>query len=467
MNLTKVKPFVCPAALFVALCLTAFAQALAQGGRFAIQLGASPDHAEAETMLKEAQAQNLAAYLIRSNVPGKGIFYRIRVGNYASRAAAEKAAQQFKASGALSAFMIATYEAPLVNKQDAEPTPTAEERARQAALIELRERLAQQSGAAFPGDFSVKGLTNEKLLTSLYRGEFLDIPFDRDNVGFVTLFEAYMNFYARRCSAYLPPNKVEMTRRECATERETRNGFGTVVDRYCVEWVTVRTGLYADPEMYEAKLILARLKAADSLRDVFALLGQKDPVGGMLKMAGNAQAAISDMDALFQMNACASPGLKRFQENLRLFALNKQLGGRATTSAVVTPPPGTPFKDQNYTKLAEDLIFEQSKTWMMNQFVSGSVGVRVSSRDDKGRPSEIMAGYVYNGYNGRSRGSVTLTFTDGLPECMYFFDFPTTCRTPNRRIVAAYANGDYKDDALPDSLSAPASPATPKAKRKP
>ena len=32
---------------------------------------------------------------------------------------------------------------------------------------------------------------------------------------------------------------------------------------------------------------------------------------------------------------------------------------------------------------------------------------------------------------------MTVDFTDGLPECMYFFDLPTTCKTPNRRIVAA------------------------------
>jgi hypothetical protein len=27
---------------------------------------------------------------------------------------------------------------------------------------------------------------------------------------------------------------------------------------------------------------------------------------------------------------------------------------------------------------------------------------------------------------------------------MYFFDFPATCRTPNRKIVAGYADGAYR-----------------------
>ena len=112
----KVRPFVCPAIhvllLAAALCLAAFAQ----GGRFAVQLGASPDRAEAEAKLAklkdDAQAQKLDAYLVKSNVADKGIFYRVRIGNYASRAAAEKAAQQFKASGAISEYFIAAYETP-------------------------------------------------------------------------------------------------------------------------------------------------------------------------------------------------------------------------------------------------------------------------------------------------------------------------------------------------------------------
>ena len=111
----KVRPFVCPAVriwfLAAAFCLTAFAQG-AQSGRFAVQLGASPDRAEAEARLKDAQAQKLEAYLVKSEVAGKGIFYRVRIGNYASRAAAEKAAQQFKASGAITEYFIADYVTP-------------------------------------------------------------------------------------------------------------------------------------------------------------------------------------------------------------------------------------------------------------------------------------------------------------------------------------------------------------------
>ena len=139
----KVRPFVCPTVpvllLTATLCLTAFAQ----GGRFAVQLGASPDRAEAEAKLAklkdDAQGQKLDAYLVKSNVADKGIFYRVRVGNYATRAAAEKAAQQFKASGAVTEYFIAAYETPeaapvmaapaMVAKAAPTPAPVAANRA--------------------------------------------------------------------------------------------------------------------------------------------------------------------------------------------------------------------------------------------------------------------------------------------------------------------------------------------------
>ena len=421
------------------------AQALAQGGRFAVQLGATSDLAEAEAKLRKAQAQKLDAYLVKSNQPGIGTLYRVRVGNYASRAAAERAAQQFKARGALSEYIIVAYERPLAS---AAPAPGTRGKVATAPGTQTGAPTRQQNVKLTPSSFSAKGLTNEKVLTNLYLGNFVDIDFDRDDLNFSTLYDAYLNSYARQCRAYLPRNKVEMTRQECTTESVTRNGYGVEISRVCVNWVTVGTGLYADPTMYEAKLKLDRLQAGDSLRTAFSVLTKKDPIAGAMNIVENAQAAIRDMSALVQMNACTSPGLKRFQENLRLFALNKQpirLDGKTAEASAVTPRPGTPFRDQNYTKLVEDLVGEQSKTWVMNRFLRGSVsGVSVSSRDDKGRPSKIVARYIYNGFSGRSQGSVTLTFTEGLPECMYFFDFPSTCRTPNRKIVAAYASGGYE-----------------------
>ena len=87
-----------------------------------------------------------------------------------------------------------------------------------------------------------------------------------------------------------------------------------------------------------------------------------------------------------------------------------------------------------------------NRSLRLNRYVPGSTsGVTVSSRDQFGRPSKIVGNYLFDAFNGRSKGSVTVQFSDGLPQCMYFFDFPTTCRSPSRRIITAYENGRYQE----------------------
>lgn len=296
--------------------------------------------------------------------------------------------------------------------------------------------------------FSVNGLANEDLLMKFFEGDFIDIPFDRDAQFFSSLYSAYLNSYARKCGDVLPANKVEMTREECVTEQVTRNGYGVELSRYCVEWVTVGTGLYAKPDMYEGKLALEKIQSADVFRNVFAVISQNNGLEGMMDMVVDVQKVISDMNELLVLNECNSPGLIRFEENLKLFSLNKQplklsVANEAQPATISTGGSGE-YKDQNYLRLIDDLIGDHSKGWVMNRYQKGSVSnVSVVSRDESGRPAKIKANYIFAGFSGKSNGAVTLTFTDGLPECMFFFDFPNTCRTPNRRIVAAYDNYAY------------------------
>jgi hypothetical protein len=168
-----------------------------------------------------------------------------------------------------------------------------------------------------------------------------------------------------------------------------------------------------------------------------------NPLGSALSTVGATQSIASDMTTLVRANACNSPALKRFQENLMLFALGKRpvrLPGSPALST--TPASVAPAKDQNLTRLVQDLVLDQSRTWVMNRLVSGSVSnLVVSAQDAQGLPAKLNASYLYN---GQSRGSVTITFSGGLPECMYFFDFPSMCRTPSRRVVDAYASGAYR-----------------------
>src|SRR5438477_12489487 len=97
---------------------------------------------------------------------------------------------------------------------------------------------AQQPAAKTPqkadapltrSSFSASGLHNEKVLTDLFIGDFVDIPFNRDNLAFVSLFEDYLESYGRHCDAYLPRNKVEMMHNVCASEQTQRDRFGTEV----------------------------------------------------------------------------------------------------------------------------------------------------------------------------------------------------------------------------------------------
>ena len=114
---------------FLSICLVLglAATAIAQAGRFALQFGAYPTRKEAEEKMAQLKAQGVDVYLVKSTVPGKGVFYRVRTGSFGSLAAAEQKGRQLKTQGAASEYFVAAYEKP-----EAEPpanvakaTPTA------------------------------------------------------------------------------------------------------------------------------------------------------------------------------------------------------------------------------------------------------------------------------------------------------------------------------------------------------
>ena len=290
--------------------------------------------------------------------------------------------------------------------------------------------------------FSAKGLHYEKLLMNIFRGDFVNIPFDRDETTFVLLLNQYIDAYAMHCASSLPVNKVELMRAECVRERVTRNGYGIEISRTCVEWVDVGRGLYATPEMRNAKRVIERLQTGDTFRNMYKMISQENPIGKALNLVEKSNTIKTDMVSLLRMNGCKSAGLMGFQENLRLFALNKQpirLDGTTANKTIAS-------KSQNFDKLAEDLVYQHSKKWVMNKYQRGSISnASITSRDNQNRPTEMRAKYIFQGFGGRSTGSVRITFNDGLPECLYFYDFPTTCRTADRRIVAEFANGGYQN----------------------
>jgi cell division protein FtsN len=63
-------------------------------GRFALQLSSFPDKSEAEAFARKLEGER--PYLVVSDIPGKGTWYRVRVGDYASAKDAMTAKQSFE-----------------------------------------------------------------------------------------------------------------------------------------------------------------------------------------------------------------------------------------------------------------------------------------------------------------------------------------------------------------------------------
>jgi hypothetical protein len=218
-------------------------------------------------------------------------------------------------------------------------------------LFVALEGLAQQgssqqnAGGLTSASFSARGLRNEALLTNLYIGNFKGIDFDRTNVLFEGLFSDYLRSYGSRCDAYLPKNKVEIKETYCKQQEYDYDRSGNRGGaKGCLSYGTRGTGIYADPTLYAAKDQLDSVAGPAMIQQAFNTMAGKNGDGmstllGALKTLGASQTITTDMDALVGMNGCSSPGLKRFQENLMLFALGKQ---PIVLPGVAPPVPARP-----------------------------------------------------------------------------------------------------------------------------
>jgi hypothetical protein len=304
---------------------------------------------------------------------------------------------------------------------------------------------AANSSSLTPDSLVVRGLRNRDALRALYIGDFVNMTFDREDTAFSTFLQTYMEAYGTQCAASLPANKVEMTRQVCVAWTETRNGYGTLIRTTCNGYRTEGTGIFADPALYDVKRSLDRQTLADAGRVISNTMTQITQGG--LRFVGDVLIARSDAESLVRNNSCAGPALMRFQENLRLFAMNRQpvrLGSQGSPSSVLIPIPGIPFQDQDYRRLIADLVADDATKWgAFARLIPNSIsGASVSSRDKLGRPEEIVSSYGWESLLGKQNGGVSLTFSDGQPECLVYSE-TGVCHTPNRKIVAAYLDGAY------------------------
>jgi cell division protein FtsN len=77
----------------------------ATASHFTLQLSAFPERSDAEEFMKKIQAAGYKPFLVVSEVPGKGLFYRVRVGDYGTRQAAGEAKAEFERKQRIIAYV--------------------------------------------------------------------------------------------------------------------------------------------------------------------------------------------------------------------------------------------------------------------------------------------------------------------------------------------------------------------------
>jgi tetratricopeptide (TPR) repeat protein len=75
-------------------------------GKYAIQIGASPDKVGAENLLNQLRNVGIECYIVQANLSGKGTFYRVRTGRFERQEEAKKAALEMKSKGLIKDFFI-------------------------------------------------------------------------------------------------------------------------------------------------------------------------------------------------------------------------------------------------------------------------------------------------------------------------------------------------------------------------
>ncbi|MCG3161056.1 MAG: hypothetical protein JMDDDDMK_02174 [Acidobacteria bacterium] len=109
--------------LVVVLLLSGLA--IAQGVSYTVQFEAAPTKEQAEEKVKWLKTKDVQAYIVKSFVPGKGSFYRVRAGLFSSQSEAKKFGAYLRQRGVISEFFITNYEKPNESVAAAVPAKTA------------------------------------------------------------------------------------------------------------------------------------------------------------------------------------------------------------------------------------------------------------------------------------------------------------------------------------------------------
>lgn len=76
-----------------------------EAAHFTLQVSAFPDKRDADAFMHKIQAAGYKPFVVASEIPGKGVFYRVRVGDFGSREAAIQAKAEFERKQRIIAYV--------------------------------------------------------------------------------------------------------------------------------------------------------------------------------------------------------------------------------------------------------------------------------------------------------------------------------------------------------------------------
>lgn len=310
----------------------------------------------------------------------------------------------------------------------------------------IAQRQFQETAEGEDMVLNTDGLYLAEVFDNIFRGHFENIDMKREDAISFAIFSEYLRAYGRQCAEYLPDNKVDIMDLVCSKENVTTNGWGVETNRVCIDWKSVRSGLYAKPYLYNAKMVLESIQRKNALQNGIDFITNSNAVGNSLDLMHKAKGLQKDLLKIFSLNSCTSTSIKRFEENIKRFSLKEtSIRMQGISQYTQMRKSGGPTGAQDLKKLTDDLVTDQAETWAYNKYKTNSIkDISVRKGNDE-KPVMLSASYNYgNPFLGAKSGLITVSFKNGLPDCIYFSDFPENCKNPSPKIVLSYAKGDYR-----------------------
>lgn len=104
----KASPF--SPLILISLLIGFSLSGLAQSGQYTVQIDSMTAQDAAEGKVHQLKSQGQNAYWLKSSVPGQGVRYRVRIGRFPSRAAAQSFGARLKQQGVAPDFFVALFE---------------------------------------------------------------------------------------------------------------------------------------------------------------------------------------------------------------------------------------------------------------------------------------------------------------------------------------------------------------------